>query len=99
MRLLIDELMELKTSDDYTIRRASITLLSLFCVRTKADLSQFVAQLLRNFILLLNDPDPIVLKLSSDAIGAIVKVHLVCICQLIINHQPFLDYNVIFYDL
>lgn len=76
VRTLVDDLLENSKSENFKLKRAAVTLLSVFCVHSKADLSAYVAQLLRGLIMLMTETDDAILHLVADAVSAIVKVHL-----------------------
>lgn len=75
VRTLIDDLLDNAKTDNPKQKRAAVTLLSVFCVNSKADLSTYVSQLLRGLILLMTEPDDAILNLVADAVSAIIKVN------------------------
>ena len=54
-------------------QRAAITLLASFCRDTKCDFSQYVAQLIRVFILLFTSKDSVVLSQAWNALNSVTK--------------------------
>ncbi|ODN04906.1 Translational activator GCN1 [Orchesella cincta] len=73
VRLLIDDLLDNTKSENQQLKRSAVTLLSVFCVHSKADLSAYVAQLLRGLISLMTETDDVILNLVADAVAAVIK--------------------------
>ncbi|KAG1668440.1 eIF-2-alpha kinase activator GCN1 [Nymphon striatum] len=73
VRTVMDELMEATRDKDNGVRKAAVSLLFAFCCQTKADYTQYISQLIRGLIHLFTDDDPQVLKLSWDALNAVIK--------------------------
>ncbi|KZS15891.1 Translational activator GCN1 [Daphnia magna] len=73
IRAIMDELLTSTKSDKKVMRRAAVSLLAGFCTHTKADYSQYVAQLLRGLIHLLTDTDPGVLNPALEALNSVIK--------------------------
>lgn len=85
VRTLIDDLLENSKSDNAKLKRAAVTLLSVFCVHSKADLSAYVAQLLRGLIMLMTETDDAILVLVADAVTSIVKVHVLFLTAMTLS--------------
>lgn len=79
VRTVMDELMEATRDKDSGVRKAAVSLLFAFCCQTKADYTQYIPQLIRGLIHLFTDEDPQVLKLSWDALNAVIKVTFILI--------------------
>ncbi|XP_068678677.1 stalled ribosome sensor GCN1-like [Montipora foliosa] len=73
VRTIMDELMATSKHSTAGMRRASISLLYIFCERTKADYSQFIPSLFRVIIQLMNDSDELVVDISWNALNAVTK--------------------------
>lgn len=74
VRVLIDDLLEHLKTEKEGQRRATVTLLSLFCIHTKADIVPYISQLIRCLFQLMTDSDEAILNLVADALAAIIKV-------------------------
>jgi hypothetical protein len=74
VRLLIDELLGHTKTDKIDLKRASVKLLSIFCIHTKADIEPYIAQLIRGLIQLMTENDEAILLLAADGLSAVVKV-------------------------
>jgi hypothetical protein len=87
VRLLIDDLLDHLKTEKEGLRRATVTMLSIFCVHTKADIKPYMPQLIRGLFLLMTDPDPKILIQVAEGLAAIVKVLLL----LIFFHALFFE--------
>lgn len=71
--IIMEELLKSCKSGKLELKRGAITLLHAFCSQTKVDFSQYVPQLIRAFVLLFTEDDPIVLTQAWSALSAVTK--------------------------
>lgn len=73
LQTIIDELLPALRDKNPGMRRASATMLHVFCSRTKCDFSQYISLLLRALIAAYNDEEKMVLEAVCEALGAVTK--------------------------
>lgn len=73
IHVIIDELVAASRNQTPGIRKVSANLLAMFCKESKGEFSQYVQQLFRSIIQLMNDVDESVYTGGWDALDALVK--------------------------
>lgn len=79
LRFFLDDLLGYLKPEKAELKRATVTLLSLFCMHTKADIEPYMSQLIRGLFQLMTDTDEVILNLVAEGLGAIIKVCCLCI--------------------
>jgi len=74
VQLLLDELLLLSKTETDETRKSAITLLSSYCVGTKADLTPHISTLLKGLISLMTEDDESILRAVAEAVSAVFKV-------------------------
>ena len=76
LQTIIDELLPALRDKNPGMRRASATMIHVFCSRTKCDFSQYISLLLRALIAAYKDEEKMVLEAACEALGAVTKVRV-----------------------
>ena len=82
VRTVMDELLTQINTKENHLRYSAVTILHVFCANTKADLSDFVPQLLRGLIHMFMDSDVAILNVAWDCLNAVTKV-----CILLLSKE------------
>lgn len=76
--MVIKELQEFSRSSKVNIRLVTIDLLASFCKQSKGTYQEYIDDLLRIGINLLNDENEQILNTAWDCVDTIIKVNLNC---------------------
>ncbi|XP_055374977.1 eIF-2-alpha kinase activator GCN1 [Condylostylus longicornis] len=73
VRIIVDTLINFTKYEKFETKKSAATLLSVFCIYTQSDYSQYVSQLLRTLLRLLADSDRDILQKAWEALNAVIK--------------------------